>query len=874
MMEGHRDKEGFVPLQKLKSSDSASGGNRRRSSSTSSWFKKLSNKVTGSDPDSGTRPRRKNSTGSIFSMGSQDESDGETEHFPKLRRWRSSSISTQEPNYDRNTPTSPQRRSSSEMYKEAHPNERRNVVAVPESVEEEETREASPKESKKEHVSLSDLKRRKISTRAVGFASSTFDKNPPQRIPPVTPAQGPIEFLNNGDLLLRKGSRVNSGLNPPYLQEKHAHVCQVAQRRATENAEKLHETVNHANHGISSGIQSIFGKALSPGTESDDEEPEDRGLELENVDGNVPDETQWGSNSTGDSKSDKTPASPEDIYTRCCHLREIMPIKNILRQLKGQIVPVQSIRIANTKPTLVEIEAFSDFLTAVPVVTLGLDNHILSDEMLRLIFVGISRSRDLVRLSLRNTDLSQLGWQYLCSFLATCRKSLLILDLSCSNPTEVAHRVPSFERSDADWPLFNEALTAMGSLEELNLGGTKIPMHHLKMLLHNGFNLGRGLSLAYNDLKHDDFVGVVEWANRPESRLVKIDLSGNDLSSTVDWTLVQNFITNGRIQNLILRNAKLNKDHVISFEKGITPAEAVNCSLRVFDVSGNPELFPKIIDRLSSVLHRFPDLSEFKVESCNLNNDNIISLCETLSHCHKLVHVSFNGNCYLNETSTTALCVAVHLSQSICTVEADVPEKYGTLRKQLADYCLQNLERTAGSLDSGSANTSDHELHSDIKGFHEELRSVAAVINDKPEEAVHSSDEIVSRIDQLRTRIKGRIQSLLIKRRSGPLNVGDREATIRLFFFSTTLDRLRREVSGTPNDTGNAEETVSSMDVAEERPSLARQESLLSLKKLEREEAASHRKYTDLLNNLADDKKLSKAVDNLNINDLGKIIGE
>ena len=54
--------------------------------------------------------------------------------------------------------------------------------------------------------------------------------------------------------------------------------------------------------------------------------------------------------------------SLETIYTRCCHLREILPIPATLRQLKNKTAPLEVLKMLNPKPTLIDVLSFSDFI--------------------------------------------------------------------------------------------------------------------------------------------------------------------------------------------------------------------------------------------------------------------------------------------------------------------------------------------------------------------------------------------------------------------------------------------------------------------------------------------------------------------------------
>lgn len=896
-MDGKRDENDLFELTKSKSQDSGLGFGRRRGSSVSSsfgssWFKKLSHKMSGAETDANPQ-RRKSSVGSLFSSSSQEsERQGSPEpaqvsrtySFKEGFRRRNHSIPAipSAPSPSQISPT--MAIAPKETFATSSPTASASSSLVP----------GSPSRSNSSSLStpatLADLRSRKISTRAVGFALSTFEDNPPQKIPPVAPVEGNIEFLDTGEVVVHKRAKSYYGIDTqPHTEKNHSEVVRLAQLKARQNAERLHTSIT------SNPLTSLFHSGVKAGANAsktlleDDDEIANTLIAGKDVDGTahaknlrfkdssqsdlVADEEQW------DMKANAMPSPPPDqIYTRCCHLREIMPIRNILRQLQGQLAPIPRVRVANTRPTLVEIQAFSDFLTVVPVSSLILDNHILTDEMIRLILVGILRSRDIARLTFVNTRMGPLGWQYLCSFLANCNKSLLAINLSCTTPSGVPHRVPSFTREDMDWRLLSDALKEMGTLEELDVGGTMIKIEDLKYLIEQGFKQGRILGLANNNLGHDDVKFVADWAQKPESQLMGINLGGNDLSREEDWSIVQEFLRNPRIYQLSLRNSKLSHMHASHLIQAISPSQARKSNLRQLDLSYNPELFPYLIDLLAAALPNFQYLSRLQMDHCNLTSDTIVTLCEAISHCHRLVYLSVLGNCKLNESAATALCVAVHLSRSICTVEADIDESNVALRQQLATYCIQNLEKNAGSL--AQQLPAEEDDTADISSFHEDLRAVTKAFSAVPEGERLPEQKykvLVERMEGLRLKIKLRMHALLIKRRTGPLVQRDRESLMRLFFYSNNLDRLKREVRGCEavQETQQAEEIVKNVGEEDiQPPSLNRassQLSLLSLKKLEREEGESHKAYSEKIMDLDDDGILH-AAGKLKLRDLEQIM--
>ena len=59
--------------------------------------------------------------------------------------------------------------------------------------------------------------------------------------------------------------------------------------------------------------------------------------------------------SNNTAKDSQTQISLSELYTRCCHLREIMPIKATLSQLEGQTGTLPYLRFMNPRPTMIEV---------------------------------------------------------------------------------------------------------------------------------------------------------------------------------------------------------------------------------------------------------------------------------------------------------------------------------------------------------------------------------------------------------------------------------------------------------------------------------------------------------------------------------------
>ncbi|KAL6941733.1 hypothetical protein ACO0RG_002871 [Hanseniaspora osmophila] len=171
----------------------------------------------------------------------------------------------------------------------------------------------------------------------------------------------------------------------------------------------------------------------------------------------------------------------DKVYTRCCHLREILPIPITLKQLKRKSSSPQNrlpvLKFLNPKPTLIDILSFTDFTSIVSNLdSLVFDNVTLNNHMVKIILLSLPKT--LHKLSLKNVPLGKENWMILCKYVMT-HPDLHTLDISQTkirtNPITQAqqhdeqHLKPtagsigagstatkeeSYLRVDLDWELF------------------------------------------------------------------------------------------------------------------------------------------------------------------------------------------------------------------------------------------------------------------------------------------------------------------------------------------------------------------------------------------------------------------------------------
>lgn len=690
----------------------------------------------------------------------------------------------------------------------------------------------------------------------VAFGAQVFAKDPPQIIPPLHPQQGNVEFLSDGKLVVTPSERFQELGLCRYLSTNHNEVAQKATVQAAENASRLHSQLTGKLRGGFFSKVTGEHQAMHNAEESEwERELLDATAKCVVPDGHRGSFTageKLATDDEGEEESDheEEDLTPEKIYTRCCHLREIMPIKSMLRQLKDLRAPITNLRICNTKPTMIEILAFSDFVTIVPVMIVNLQNLVITSEMLRILLQGLERSKKLGRLSLKNTKLDELGWKYLCAFLLR-RTSLSALALEVDFSSGKVN-VPEFDRRDMDWALLNDVLKAREGIEVLVLEGTRIPTKYLKLLLEDGFKGGQALCISRNKLTHEDLVAVREWASASDSRVEGLDLSHNDLSK--DWDIIRDLLYNQRMARLDLNATNLTRPSV----GNPFSTKLVSQRLESLDLSDNPQMFPQDLPKLVESLPAFQHLARLSLNRCGITHDMMVTLCEAISHCHKLSYLSLKDNGTWTETSAAALCVAVRMSRSVITVEVDFDDWSEAHRTKITKYCIENLEHST----PGAPHENVEEK--DMEEFKQDIGALTLHLRKNPK--MNIDKNAIDRVIALRSKVRQRLAQLLERKASGLLTVAEREMLISLYYYDGSVDRLIKECavhSGLVRDEDETcpDDLVTPVDGL--RPSLSRRSShssLISLKKQEHEEGEFHKINTFLARN-AD--KLSDQVPDL-----------
>lgn len=482
------------------------------------------------------------------------------------------------------------------------PSEDRRKLSVSSAAESEEEVKSIP--LLPELAGLRPLKR-------VAFHSLTFLIDPPQQIPSRKPRKGNVEILANGQLKI----------NPLTEEEK----------IAVEKAQM------GQGGGIIVGGTGSLGYIKPEDTEVETSKPKttkDEGPEI-GENGKVDEETRVDSHAKmisidkpmfhHHSRSGYSipvqKMALDMMYTRCCHLREILPIPAILKQIPaGSMAPIPLLQLRNPTPTMVEIQTFADFVRIAPIVCISLDGVSLSFSQFKVILSAMAAKKQLEKLSLRNTPIDHEGWSLLCWFLSRntvinklditqCPSlSVNLLKKKKRKPKEKANpheqeldrmTCNKENRSDMDWELFTATLVARGGIEELILTGcciTDTSTFENLMKLAALIKTSR-LGLAYNNLSVTQVQAIVEyWLFKPFAR--GIDFGYNDFSSTKYLNAIlkmrrdpkfDDYIKNSKLAFISLNATNLRFND--TFKEYLETLLVKMPNLKYLDLSNNLRLF-------------------------------------------------------------------------------------------------------------------------------------------------------------------------------------------------------------------------------------------------------------------------------------------
>lgn len=502
----------------------------------------------------------------------------------------------------------------------------------------------------------------------VAFHSQTFLIDPPQQIPSRHPRKGNVEILPGG----------------------------VVQVNPLTEADKV--AIEKSLRGLGGGL--VVGGTGTLGLIKKDADDVD-------LNESGPDEASTNSSSEPDIKIDghartlaiekpslrstpsyKAPVKKmalDTMYTRCCHLREILPIPAILKQIpEGSTAPLPILQLRNPTPSMIEIQTFADFIRIAPIIIISLDGVSLSYEQFYVLLSAMCAKTQLEKLSLRNTPIDAQGWSLLCWFLSQ-NKVLNRLDITQCPPLSVnvlkkkKKRKPDEEviermtcnyenRSDMDWSLFTAALIARHGIEELILTGCCITdLSVFESLIKKGVCIKTvKLGLAYNQILPQQLEIVVHsWLFSKFSK--GLDVGYNDFLSLkylkvfLDFTKTENYEELVKKSQLIFlslnaTNLRFSDTFKEVFEKFVTRFP----KLKYLDLSNNAKLFGNFPTASSIIAENASsDPSHSSGDEATIANEKVI-----ITH-ERVIERENSSTSTTGSTASTKLAAAAPVEDSV-----------------------------------------------------------------------------------------------------------------------------------------------------------------------------------------------------------------
>ncbi|CCF59222.1 hypothetical protein KAFR_0G01880 [Kazachstania africana CBS 2517] len=522
----------------------------------------------------------------------------------------------------------------------------------------------------------------------------------------------------------------------------------------------------------------------------------------------------------------------ETIYTRCCHLREILPIPSSLKQVKGKTGPLEVLKFLNPKPTLVDILSFCDFIAIVPIYTIIFDNVLLTSEMFQIVLKSLVNSKVLQKLGLRNVVINKNDWKLLCQFLLH-NKSLIKLDISQTRVRTESDS--SSHRENMDWILFAQALQHRDGapLEELLLNGIKIsqvPIEHLKGVLTtmsekaqtssvtNGLRLG----LAATDLNQSRLDIVMDWML--DDKVQGVDLSFNNLQDLMRPMIYKlSFQSYNHLMYFTLNNTAItNVNDTVLLLKYLSKLE----NLQFLDLSNLSSIFPEIFPYLNKYLPRFPKLKRIHFDQNSLTYRQIIVLCNILVKCKGLYHISLlsthQESPSEDETtvlpdapafSATALWTALYTMArdlpNLLTLDINYDKIPEEMQSRIALGLMRNMQRAVDSNFKIDDLSSQDDLLFDGSLLTETADEVLKKFNGNVASLTYSKKEDATKKYLLKKyfeklngtifNIQETIDSIVEKRKNDELTSKEKENLLRLLLLKKNLINILEIFSHIPN---------------------------------------------------------------------------
>lgn len=685
----------------------------------------------------------------------------------------------------------------------------------------------------------------KVAMKRVAFAVDKFNNDPPQQLPSRRPRPGNVlvpedmvseaptislGITNNGTPATREPRFNKDSREYKLALEKQKRLL----KESAKHQQEAHMAAKHIEHEVASSRNghpfhpslNIFGNGTRPKTQ-DKEKDVEAGLDVRAAKLSIdkPIHVNEHPFQSGGEGADHVPDDEEKevtldvVYTRCCHLREILPIPSTLRQVTGKSAPLHVLKFLNPRPTLIDILSFCDFISIVPINTVVFDKVSLTPEMFQVIITSLVHSKALEKLSLRNVVINREGWRLLCKFLML-NKSITKLNISQTRTKSDAEN-----RDQMDWPLFTQVLRKRRGkpLEELLLNGIRfdrLPPEHFCQLLtafaeQHGLQTGIRLGIAASEINLECMKFLLSWMSK--YNIQGVDFGYNDLSAYVKvianklsslnydkleyFTLNSSCLSSGNDLGLLLK-------YLVALPR-----------LKFLDISNLPQCFPEALTFLHKYLPKFAQLSRIHVDSDNLSFKNLSLLCTIFPKCRSLNHVSMQGQAlsspidgepseevsqFTKNALAANLLALVKNSSNLVNLDVDYDEVPDAIRSRIALTLMHNMNKNMDSNFQIDDLSKQDELLFDGSLLAETAESILERLDKKSYVETDATKRYLTKkyfeqTQQVHSKVQTTIDKMFDRKKYGELPLKEKENLLRLVLLEKNLANVLEIFAGLPD---------------------------------------------------------------------------
>lgn len=661
-----------------------------------------------------------------------------------------------------------------------------------------------------------------LSLKRVMFAVDKFGMDPPQQIPSRKPKRGNVlvpEDMISDVPSISQGITNTQGSNSdpsPFLFTSDSKEYKLAlenQRRALKESEKHQQEAHYAAQRIATEVAGFKLKTSSASANNNhilsaEDEAHIKSLEIDKP--IHMHEHHFQDLSSSISSSDENSETKLDhIYTRCCHLREILPIPSTLRQLKDKTAPLQCLKFLNPRPTLIDVLSFSDFIAIVPIHHVVFDNVGLTPEMFRIVISSLVRSTSLEKLSLRNVVFDSESWKLLCKFLIR-NESVIKLDIS---QTKIKHDLDlKLHRSNMDWQLLTNVLQKRKGkpLEELLLNGVSF-VRNVEAFhnLINAFSMTktetskrRRLGLAQSEISTPEQIQVLfRWM--AENDIYGVDLAFNDFENLTK-PIIKQLSTQkfNQLQYFTLNGTNITSVHEVAL---IIRELSKMPKLYFLDLSSLPSLFPDLFPYLNKYLPRFPNLKRLHLDSNEWTYKDLSMITQILPKCKELLHVSMMNQPQECLTKSTSLFLYDCVKNCEKLMNLDVNYEYISeeINSRIAIALVRNAQRSIDPSSKLDELSSQDDLLFDGELISETADNILNNLNNSEKLQQDATKRYLlkrywEKMESMHSDVQNTIDQLFEERLSKELSLQSKENLLRLIFVENTLTNILDILSTNP----------------------------------------------------------------------------